>query len=118
MKGDQRAPCLVDVAQRLLGRVAERLVLELLQVIGERFDQRELAIDYQVDQGIDEIVDAEGAQPGARRLQAIAHRLEDVLLVLVEGDDIVLAEEDADLAQLDLAVFVAGSFSTMKPWPS
>ena len=53
MEGDQRTPRLVDVAERLLGRVAQRLVLELLQVIGEAFDQGELAIDDQVDQGID-----------------------------------------------------------------
>ena len=96
----------LDVAERFVGGMTERLVLELLEMVGQRLDQRELAIDDQIDQGIDEIVDAERPQPRARRLQAVAHRLEDVLLVLVEGDDVVLAEEDADLAQPDLVVFV------------
>ena len=40
------------------------------------------------------------------RLHPIAHRLEDVLLVVVEGDHVVLAEEDADLAEPDLALLV------------
>ena len=39
-------------------------------------------------------------------LQPVAHRLEDVQLVIVKGDHVVLAEEDADLAWMKLAVLV------------
>ena len=106
MEAHQGAARLVDVAQRILGGIAQRLVLELLEVARQRLDQRELAVDHEIDQRIDEIVDAEGAQPGARGLQPVTHRLEDVELVVMEGDNVVLAEEDADLARVQLAFLV------------
>ena len=118
MERHQRAPRLVDVRQRVLGWTTERLFLEFLDMARQRLDQRELAIDHEIDQRIDEVVDAERAQPRSGGLQAIAHRLEDVRLMIVERDHVVLAEEDADLPALNSQSSYAGSFRTMKPCPS
>ena len=62
--------------------------------------QQELAIDDEIDQRIDEIVDAAHAQAGAGLLQPLAHRREDVVVVVVEADDVVAAEKNADLPRL------------------
>ena len=78
MEDHQCASCLMNSAQRGFLGMAERLVLQHFELVGQRLDQRELAIDHEIDQRIDEVVDAEGAQSRARHLQPVAHRLEDV----------------------------------------
>ena len=105
---DKGTPCAVDVVERVLRRMTKRFVLKFLEVGRQLLDQWELAVDNEIDQRIDQVVHSKRTQPRTCRLQPVAHRLEDVRLVIVERDHIVLAEEDADLPRMQLTVLVGG----------
>jgi hypothetical protein len=88
MEGHQRPPRLMDVIERVLCRTFQRLP-RAVRGIRHRLDQRKLAVDHEIDQRIDEVVDAEDVQPRTCRLDTVADRLEDVDLVIVKRDDVV-----------------------------
>ncbi len=52
----QRALDRVDAAHRLLLGVGEDQILELLQLVAELFENREVGVDHGVDQGIRQVV--------------------------------------------------------------
>ncbi len=98
---------MVQFLQRSLGRAVQQLRLQFLQRFTHALQQREEMIGHRVEQRVGEMIRAAAADLLVAAKDAMAHRLEHVLIrLLLDRDEDILAEKHADLLRADLAGFV------------
>ncbi len=95
------------VENRLVG-VVQQLVLDVLDLFADVLEEREALVDDEIDQAVEEEITA--ALPHAPDVvaQAGAHRLEGVGRARMKADEVVRAEEQADLVGLDRRIGALG----------
>ena len=94
----------MDLLDRVLGRVLEDAVLELLQAVAEVLQDRERLVHDRVDQRVGEEARVVPPQLRARRPDPLADRVPHVARGLLEGQHRLVADEDADLLGVELAL--------------
>ncbi len=87
----------VDVVDQARTGASERRALEHLERVGKLFEHVEVVVDDQVDDGVGEVVGAQGPGAPLAGREAIAQSAEHVARPLLEGDDDRAGENEREL---------------------
>ena len=83
--------------KRLVRWCGEGLVFERLDVLTEFLEDDEIAVDDRVQQTVGQVVGSHFSDASLTRAQSVADWFKDVAFLLLEGEDEVVAQDDADL---------------------
>ena len=86
-------------------RILDDDVRQLFELIGQTLRDRVVAVDHRVDQRVGEVVGSLVANRSDSRTDSLAHRVEEAERALLEAEQVVLADDEADLRRAN-RVFV------------
>ena len=92
----------VDVVEELPAGLVDERVLDAVDLLAELLEDEEIVVDDRVDDGVGQVVGAEGPDAALAAPDPLADRAEAVPGRLLERDDVVRAEDQAELVGRDV----------------
>lgn len=92
----------MDPMQGLGGRIVDQFLLHELDFLPHLFEYRKVVVNYRVEQGVGQIIGLHLADAPLAVANPVAHPVKGVPRLFLKREQVVLAQDEADLFHVDL----------------